>query len=60
MRVRMTMRSFLALLALWCWAAGPALAGARVALVIGNGAYAHVSGLLNPAHDAGDMAWGFR
>jgi hypothetical protein len=35
---------------------GPALAADRVALVIGNGAYAKVPTLPNPPHDAADMA----
>jgi hypothetical protein len=34
----------------------PALADKRVALVIGNGAYAHAPQLPNPAHDAQDVA----
>jgi hypothetical protein len=34
----------------------PALAEKRVALVIGNGAYAHAPQLSNPAHDAEDVA----
>jgi S1-C subfamily serine protease len=36
--------------------AGPARADNRVALVIGNGAYAHVPHLPNPSHDAEDVA----
>ena len=36
--------------------AAPALADNRVALVIGNGAYARVPHLTNPAHDAEDVA----
>ena len=36
--------------------AGPALAGKRVALVIGNSAYEHASKLDNPAKDARLMA----
>jgi hypothetical protein len=35
---------------------GPVFAQGRVALVIGNSAYAHVPSLPNPAHDAGDVA----
>ena len=39
-----------------CWlGCGPALADKRVALVIGNGAYAHKAGLINPPHDAADV-----
>ena len=38
----------------------PAQAEKRVALVIGNGAYQHVSGLPNPAQDAADMAAALR
>ncbi len=34
----------------------PAMAGKRVALVIGNGAYTHVNALTNPANDAALMA----
>jgi len=36
--------------------AAPAFADTRVALVIGNGAYAHVPRLPNPIHDAEDIA----
>jgi uncharacterized caspase-like protein len=36
--------------------ATPAAAESRVALVIGNGAYAHTPRLANPTHDARDMA----
>jgi uncharacterized caspase-like protein len=36
--------------------AAPALADNRVALVIGNGAYAHAPHLPNPSHDAEDVA----
>jgi hypothetical protein len=36
--------------------AAPAFADNRVALVIGNGAYAHVPHLPNPSHDAEDVA----
>jgi Caspase domain len=35
---------------------GPAFANKRVALVIGNGAYAHAPHLPNPSHDAEDVA----
>jgi uncharacterized protein len=45
------------LLAFLSWLiAGVALGGARVALVIGNGAYEHAPHLLNPVHDATDVA----
>jgi uncharacterized caspase-like protein len=37
-------------------ASSPAFAEKRVALVIGNGAYAHAPPLPNPAHDAEDVA----
>lgn len=37
-------------------AASPAHAERRVALVIGNGAYAHAPPLPNPVHDAEDVA----
>jgi len=44
-----------------CWlGCGPALAEKRVALVIGNGAYAHAGRLPNPAHDAEDVAAALR
>jgi formylglycine-generating enzyme required for sulfatase activity/uncharacterized caspase-like protein len=36
--------------------AAPGSAGARVALVIGNGAYQHTAHLPNPVHDATDVA----
>ncbi|MEP6836511.1 MAG: caspase family protein [Bradyrhizobium sp.] len=40
-----------------CWlGCGPASADKRVALVIGNGAYAYKAGLPNPPHDAADVA----
>ena len=40
-----------------CWlSCGPASAEKRVALVIGNGAYAYKAGLPNPPHDATDVA----
>jgi uncharacterized caspase-like protein len=40
-----------------CWfGCGPAWAEKRVALVIGNGAYAYKAGLPNPPHDAADVA----
>ena len=46
------------LLALLVWiTAGAALAqDKRVALVIGNAAYRHVSELANPVNDSGDMS----
>jgi Caspase domain/Concanavalin A-like lectin/glucanases superfamily len=40
--------------------ATPGLADNRVALVIGNGAYAHVPHLPNPTHDAEDVAAALR
>ena len=40
-----------------CWlGCGAASAEKRVALVIGNGAYAYKAGLPNPPHDATDVA----
>jgi len=39
-----------------CLGNGPALAEKRVALVIGNGAYAYAPRLSNPTHDAEDVA----
>lgn len=50
----------LALLAIWSLAINLALAGNRVALVIGNSAYEHVSALPNPIQDAADMATALR
>jgi hypothetical protein len=48
---------FFLVLAIGCWlGCGSALAEKRVALVIGNGAYAHKAKLPNPAHDAEDVA----
>lgn len=49
----------LALLACWL-APGPASAETRVALVIGNGAYAATAQLPNPSHDAEDVAASLR
>src|ERR1700759_3975303 len=49
-------RFFLAAVLLSGIAIGPAAADNRVALVIGNGAYAHVPHLPNPSHDARDVA----
>jgi uncharacterized caspase-like protein len=46
---------FLLLITGW-FGCAPALADKRVALVIGNGAYAHAPKLPNPAHDAQDVA----
>ncbi|CUT14942.1 hypothetical protein BF49_6022 [Bradyrhizobium sp.] len=48
-------RLCLALLACWLFLA-PASAETRVALVIGNGAYASTAKLPNPSHDAEDVA----
>ena len=46
-----------ALVAAACFAAAFSAAAAdRVALVVGNGAYAHAPRLANPVNDAGDMA----
>jgi len=39
-----------------CFAAMPSHADKRVALIIGNGAYAHAEHLPNPVHDAQDVA----
>jgi hypothetical protein len=47
-----------ATVAVFCFAA-PASAETKVALVVGNSAYHHVPELLNPAHDAGDVAAAF-
>lgn len=43
-------------LVLACWSSAAARAEKRVALVIGNGAYAHTTPLANPANDARAMA----
>ncbi len=45
------MRAIMAL-AIWVFGAGLAWAEARIALVVGNGAYTAVSGLTNPVSDA--------
>lgn len=50
----------LAVMAFWCSTLESAVAGSRTALVIGNGAYHHVSHLPNPTRDAGDMAAALR
>jgi hypothetical protein len=47
-------------LALWSLSLAGALADRRVALVIGNGAYAQVPYLPNPGHDAEDVAAALR
>ena len=54
----MHLRGSLAVLAVLCFGvfAAPAFADNRVALVIGNSAYAHVPRLPNPIHDAQDIA----
>jgi hypothetical protein len=54
-----TARFSLALLACWL-CLGPASAETRVALVIGNGAYASTAQLPNPPHDAEDVASSLR
>jgi caspase domain-containing protein/CHAT domain-containing protein len=47
----------IALFLVMCFAAGPSFAQSkRVALVIGNSAYAHTSPLANPENDAADIA----
>jgi hypothetical protein len=46
----------LLLIATYALGCGPASAEKRVALVIGNGAYAHKAQLANPPHDAEDVA----
>lgn len=52
------LRILCSLAALWAVAgfAGPAFAETRVALVIGNSAYAHTTPLANPLNDARDMS----
>ncbi len=47
---------FTAIVLACCCAGGTALAGKRVALVIGNSAYQNVNVLANPANDAGAFA----
>jgi uncharacterized caspase-like protein len=47
---------FIAIVLACCCASGTALAGKRVALVIGNSAYQNVNALANPANDAAAMA----
>lgn len=47
---------FALVLILWCITHADALADKRVALVIGNGAYANAARLPNPSHDADDVA----
>ncbi|HEY6256954.1 MAG TPA: caspase family protein [Xanthobacteraceae bacterium] len=49
-------RTLAVCLALWSLTPAAALADTRVALVIGNGAYAHAPHLPNPTHDAADVA----
>lgn len=49
-------RLFASVIALICTAAMPAHAGKRVALVVGNGAYAHMDRLATPAAGARDIA----
>jgi Caspase domain/VHL beta domain len=51
-----TLAGIFATLAVFCLVHQPALADRRVALVIGNGAYAHAPHLPNPPHDAEDVA----
>lgn len=50
----------LALLAIWSLSVVVALADSRVALVIGNSAYQHVTALPNPTQDSADMAAALR
>jgi uncharacterized caspase-like protein len=50
----------LLMLAALLFAAPPALAGARLALVIGNGKYVNAPALENPANDAADLAKALR
>jgi uncharacterized caspase-like protein len=52
--------ALVAIVLTYCFAGGSALAGKRVALVIGNSAYQNVSPLANPANDAGAMAEMFK
>src|SRR5271163_2245572 len=54
-------RIFFCLSLVLCWlVSSPAFAEKRVALVIGNGAYAHAPHLPNPSHDAEDVAAALR
>lgn len=56
----MIYRVFLFVLLLLALCAGPSHAQERVALVIGNGAYAHANALPNPANDAEDVSAALR
>ncbi len=53
-------RRLLAIALILCAIATPSLAGGRVALVIGNGAYQAAPQLENPANDAADVAKALR
>lgn len=53
-------RWVVALLVAACFSAGPACAGNRLALVIGNSGYANASDLIHAARDARDIAARFR
>src|ERR1700730_128642 len=50
----------LMMLAALLFAAAPAFAGARLALIIGNGKYVNAPALENPANDAADLAQALR
>ena len=50
------MRAWIAVLLAWLWSAMPGAADTRVALVIGNSAYAGVGALSNPTGDAALVA----
>ena len=52
--------AFVAIVLACCCASDAALAGKRVALVVGNSAYQNVNPLANPANDAAAMAEMFR
>ena len=59
--MRPVKRGVVLLLAVVLLASAPAaLAAGRVALVVGNGTYAHIGRLPNPGNDAGDMAAALR
>ena len=52
--------AFVAIVLACCCASAAALAGKRVALVVGNSAYQNVNPLANPANDAGAIAEMFK
>ena len=57
---RRILTAFAAVLAFCALIGSPALAGVRLALVIGNAKYQNVPALANPSNDAGDLAQALR